>query len=96
MRENGTIDSSKHSHIKPPAKKPECEIANTPYLKVVGISAKVVIRGPANPRMEWCETVRIMLIRTENPREKGHGETYGMKQDAYNVYLVISVHPDKR
>jgi len=36
-RENGTIDSSKHSHVKPPAKNPECEIANTPYLKVVGI-----------------------------------------------------------
>ena len=36
-RENSTIDSSKHSHVKPPAKNPECEIANTPYLKVVGI-----------------------------------------------------------
>ena len=36
-RENGTIDSSKHSHVKPPTKNPECEIANTPYLKVVGI-----------------------------------------------------------
>lgn len=46
--------------------------------------------------MEQYDTVRIMLVRTENPREKGHGKTYGMKQDAYNVYLVIRVHPDKR
>ena len=37
VQENGTIDSSKHSHIKLPTKNPECEIANTPYLKVVGI-----------------------------------------------------------
>ena len=36
--ENSTIDSSKHSHLKLPAKNSECEIANTPYLKVVGIS----------------------------------------------------------
>ena len=49
-RENGTIDSSKHSHVKPPAKNPECEIANTPYLKVVGITGKLqglnILRNP--------------------------------------------------
>ena len=43
VQENGTIDSSKHSHVKPPAKKPKCEIANTPYLKVVGIKNRLII-----------------------------------------------------
>ena len=40
-RENVTIDSSKHSHVKPPVKNPECEIAKYPYLKVAAIALKM-------------------------------------------------------
>ena len=42
------IDSSKHSHVKPPAKNPECEIANT-HLKVVGIYLCAYIPSPLHP-----------------------------------------------
>ena len=55
-RENGTIDSSKHSHVKPPAKNPECEIANTPYLKVVGMIVQ-----------EFVNFLLVAKFHTEHP-----------------------------
>ena len=65
VRENGTIDSCKRSHVKPPAKNPECEVANTPYLKVVGISQDHHLARPrvhAAARLDCPKVVQKMVL----------------------------------